>query len=532
MGTMAPRRYVTDWLVSLLRKLLKEKIAEALSSVLPITVIVLILAFTLASMPIGTLMLFVLGAALLIVGMGLFTLGADIAMMPMGDAMGRKLTSMKSVALIGVICLVIGVAVTIAEPDLQVLARQVPAVPDLVIVLTVALGVGIFLVLAMVRMKLGIPLRYFLLVLYGIVFLLAIFVPDNFLAVAFDSGGVTTGPITVPFIIALGAGLAVMSGRDEDSFGVVAICSVGPIIAVMLLGLIYDTGDIVYEGFSIPFLLTSEDAGRQFIAALPEYIEEVAFGLAPILVFFLIFQVVSLRMKRRSLIKIGVGVVYTYLGLVLFLLGANVGFMPAGYYLGQTLAAGQPGWLLIVVGAVVGYFIVSAEPAVHVLVKQVEDVTGGAIPQKAIRISLSIGVAASIGLAMMRVWLQIPIMCFLVPGYLVALVFTFFVPKIFTAIAFDSGGVASGPMTATFLLPFAMGACRALGGDVLLDAFGVVAMVAMTPLITVQVLGFVYQRKLKRVDAVAQTGQLALVDDIVDYSDNDSQKGVEAHGGR
>lgn len=504
--------------VSLLRKNLKEKVAEALSSVLPITAIVLLLSFTLAPMPIGTLMLFILGAVLLILGMGFFALGADIAMMPMGDEMGRKLSTTKSVALTALICLLIGITVTIAEPDLQVLARQVPAVPDMVIILTVALGVGVFLVLAMVRIRLNIPLRRFLIVLYTIVFVLAFFVPSDFWAVAFDSGGVTTGPITVPFIIALGAGLAALSGRDEDSFGVVAICSVGPIIAVEVLGLLYDTSGITYTPFSIPYVRTSQDAGEVFLESLPVYLEEVALGLLPILVFFLVFQIVAIRLKRRQLIKIGVGVVYTYIGLVLFLLGANVGFMPAGHYLGQTLAGGMPGWVLVVIGAVVGYFIVSAEPAVHVLVKQVEDVTGGAVSQKAIKLALSLGVAASVGISMLRVWLQIPIMYFLVPGYVLALAGSFFVPKMFTAVAFDSGGVASGPMTATFLLPFAMGACQALGGNVLTDAFGVVAMVAMTPLITVQVVGIVYQRKLKRLDRRNQLVAPGMADDIVDYS--------------
>ena len=508
-------------MVSLLRKLLKEKVSEALTSVLPVTVIVLLLSFTLAPMPVGTLMLFILGAILLIVGMGFFSLGADIAMMPVGDAMGRKLTTTKSMALVALICLVIGVSVTIAEPDLQVLAGQVPAVPDMVIILTVAAGVGVFLVLALVRMKLRIPLRYFLLVLYALVFILAFFVHESFLAVAFDSGGVTTGPITVPFILAFGAGLAVMSGRDEDSFGVVAICSVGPILAVMVLGLMYDTSEINYTASVIPTVLTSQEAGELFLDELPDYLQEVAFGLAPIILFFAVFQIVSLRLKKRSLVKILIGIAYTFIGLVLFLLGANVGFMPAGSFLGEELASNCPGWVLVVIGCVVGYFIVAAEPAVYALNKQVEEVTGGAVSQRAIRISLSIGVAVSIGIAMLRVWLQIPIMYFLVPGYLAAIVLTFFVPKMFTSIAFDSGGVASGPMTATFLLPFAMGACEAFGGNVLTDAFGVVAMVAMTPLITVQILGLVYKHKLAKIQAAPDATALAAADDIVDYSEEE-----------
>ena len=501
-----------------MQKKLKEKISEALSSVLPITVIVLLLSFTLAPMPIGTLVLFLLGAALLIVGMGFFSLGADIAMMPMGEQMGRRLGTSQNLAFIALVCFLIGVTVTIAEPDLQVLARQVPAVPDLVIIITVAVGVGTFLLTSMLRTRFGIPLQYTLLVLYAAVFILSIFVPNEFLAVAFDSGGVTTGPITVPFIMALGTGLASRQGKDEDNFGMVAVCSVGPILAVMILGLLYNSTEVAYTPFEIPLVETSQDAGRQFAQGLPLYLKEVFFGLLPIIFFFMAFQLISIRLKRRALIKIGIGIGYTFLGLVLFLTGANIGFMPAGHYLGQTMASNSPSWMLIPLGMIVGYFIVAAEPAVHVLNRQVEDVTSGAIPQKAIGLSLSIGVSLSIGISMLRVWLHIPIYWFLVPGYLIALLLTFRVPKIFTAIAFDSGGVSSGPMTATFLLPFAMGACQALGGDVLMDAFGVVAMVAMTPLITLQILGLFYQRKLNRTTDMTEEEELVLVDDIIDYA--------------
>ncbi len=505
-----------------MQKKLKEKISEALSSVLPITVIVLLLSFTLAPMPIGTLVLFLLGAGLLIVGMGFFSLGADIAMMPMGDQMGRRLGVSQNLIFIALVCFLIGMTVTIAEPDLQVLARQVPAVPDLVIIITVAVGVGIFLLTSMLRTRFGIPLQHTLLVLYAAVFLLSIFVPNEFLAVAFDSGGVTTGPITVPFIMALGTGLASRQGKDEDNFGMVAVCSVGPILAVMLLGLLYNSTEVAYTPFEIPVVETSQDAGRQFAQGMPVYLKEVFFGLLPILLFFLIFQLISVRLKRRALIRIGVGIGYTFLGLVLFLTGANIGFMPAGHYLGQTMASNSPSWMLIPLGMVVGYFIVAAEPAVHVLNRQVEEVTSGAIPQKAIGLSLSIGVSLSIGISMLRVWLHIPIYWFLVPGYLIALLLTFRVPKIFTAIAFDSGGVSSGPMTATFLLPFAMGACQALGGDVLMDAFGVVAMVAMTPLITIQILGLFYQRKLYRTKDMTEEEENMLVDDIIDYAEEES----------
>ena len=510
--------------VSLLRHAFKSKLRESLAAVLPITAIVLILSFTIAPMPIGTLLLFILGAALLIAGTGLFTLGADVAMMPIGQAIGQKLSQSNKTFLIMGVCLVIGIAVTVAEPDLQVLARQVPAVPDMTLIITVAVGVGVFLMVAFLRMKFGIALRYFIVGLYGLVFLLACFVPAEFLAVAFDSGGVTTGPITVPFIIAMGAGLAALTGKDEDAFGVVAICSVGPILAVMVLGLFFDTSDLAYTPFAIPEIQTSQEAFELFMVDLPLYLKEVALGLLPIMAIFFVAQAVSLRMDKAELRGVLRGVVITYVGLVLFLLGANVGFMPAGHYLGEVLAGECPWWVLVGVAALVGYFIVAAEPAVHVLNKQVEDVTDGAVRHTSMGRCLAIGVAVASGLAMLRVCFHIPVMAVLVPGYLAAILFSFRTPAIFTSIAFDSGGVASGPMTATFLLPFAMGACTAVGGNVLMDAFGVVALVAMTPLITVQVMGLVAERKdggrkcgevtgtLPRVDASAgATGKLKRV---------------------
>jgi len=502
------------------QKKLKEKISESLTSVLPVTVIVLLLSFTLAPMPTGTLMLFLLGAAMLIVGIGFFSLGADMAMMPIGEQMGGKLGGGWRLASVALICFLIGTVVTIAEPDLQVLAKQVPSVPDAVIILSVAAGVGLFLVVSMLRTRFGLPLAPTLVGLYALVFGLSIFVPNEFLAVAFDAGGVTTGPITVPFLMALGSGMAGVQGKDGDNFGMVALCSVGPILMVMLLGVCYQSTEIAYTPFAIPFVRDSQEVGQQFLQGLPAYMKEVALGLLPILVFFAVFQLASIRLKRRSVIKILVGAGYTYIGLVLFLTGANVGFMPAGSFLGRTLAGLPEYWLLVPIGMVVGWFIVAAEPAVHVLNRQVEDVTSGAIPQRAIGLAMSVGVSVSIGLAMLRVCLGIPIYFLVVPGYGLALLLTRFVPNMFTAIAFDSGGVASGPMTATFLLPLTMGACEALGRDILTDAFGVVAMVAMTPLITIQLLGLLYQHKLRRTAAgEVQIQTLELVSDIIDYDE-------------
>ena len=501
---------------------LKEKTKEALSSVLPITAIVLLLSITIAPMPIGTIMLFLTGAFLLIIGMGFFSLGADMSMMPMGEGIGAHLTKSKKLWLVILICLIMGIIITVAEPDLTVLATQVPAIPNPVLILTVAVGVGIFLVVAMLRTLFRIKLSHMLLVFYAIVFILSIFTPNDFVSVAFDSGGVTTGPITVPFIMAMGIGLAAIrgdKGSQEDSFGLVALCSIGPILAVLLLGICYNPSTANFEAGTVPTVFTTKDVARQFGAGLPVYLQEVLLAIIPIAVFFVIFQMISRRFWKRQLIKMGIGFVYTFIGLVLFLTGVNVGFMPAGQFLGSEIAASPYKWLLVPLGMVIGYFIVAAEPAVHVLNKQVEEISDGAIPQKAMQRSLSIGVAFSLGISMVRVLTGVSIYWFLVPGYIVALALTFVVPKIFTGIAFDSGGVASGPMTATFLLPFAMGACKTLGGNILTDAFGVVAMVAMTPLITIQLMGLAYKKKMAAASLKNEEELKGLEDEIIDYEE-------------
>ena len=482
--------------LQLYQKNLLEKLKESLGAVLPIIGIVLVLCFSIAPIPNSVLMTFVVGAILLIIGMMFFTLGAEMAMTPMGERIGTKLTNTRKISVVIVLCFILGFIITISEPDLQVLAEQVPSIPNYTLIIAVATGVGIFLVAAVLRMLFGIPLAYMLLILYPIIFILASIVPQDFLTVAFDSGGVTTGPMTVPFIMALGIGFsAVRSDKhaENDSFGLVALCSVGPILAVLLLGLLYHPGESGYEQAMIVKTDNSVEMWQLFQEGLPYYMKEMLISLLPIILFFFIFQIVSLHLHKKTLVKIIIGIIYTYIGLVLFLTGVNVGFMPVGNYLGQVIAGLSYPWIIVPIGMLIGYFIVKAEPAVYVLTEQVEELTSGAISAKAMGMSLSIGVALSLGLAMVRVLTGVSILWFLLPGYAVALGLTFFVPKIFTAIAFDSGGVASGPMTATFLLPFSMGACEALGGNVVTDAFGVVAMVAMTPLITIQILGLIYQ---------------------------------------
>ncbi len=502
-----------------LKERLKEKLKEAVSAVLPIIIIVLALCFTIVSISPGILLEYIIGAVMLVIGMMFFTMGAEMAMTPMGERVGSSMTRSRKLWVMILLGFVLGFIITVSEPDLQVLAEQVPAVPNRVIIMAVAIGVGIFLVVALLRMLFSIPLSRMLIFFYVIVFTLAVFTPKSFLAVAFDSGGVTTGPMTVPFIMALGIGIsAIRSDRHaaDDSFGLVALCSIGPILAVLILGLIYETDSGAYSMSSITEVENSIELGQLFLHALPEYFGEIAVSLLPIVVFFGLFQIFSLKLKKRSLIKILVGLFYTYIGLVLFLTGANVGFMPAGNYLGQMIAALPYRWIIIPIGMVIGYFIVMAEPAVYVLTKQVEELTDGAIEGKVMKTGLSISVAVSVGLAMLRVLTGISIFYLLVPGYVAAILLSFFVPKIFTAVAFDSGGVASGPMTATFLLPFATGACLSVGGDIVADAFGVVAMVAMTPLITIQVIGLIYRLQEKRTDAAAAAGQVVSLDAYAD----------------
>jgi hypothetical protein len=511
---------------SVLGDKMKEKAKEAVSAVLPIVFIVLLLGFTIAPLSPGILVEFLVGSVFVVVGMMFFTLGAEVSMTPMGERVGGAMLRTRKLWKILLIGFVLGVIITVSEPDLQVLAGQVPSVPNMVLILSVAVGVGVFLVIALLRILFGIPLAPLLLVFYAIVFVLAMFVPRDFLAVAFDSGGVTTGPMTVPFIMALGVGIsAIRSDKHagSDSFGLVSLCSIGPIIAVLILGLVYNTEGNFTNSVSSD-ANDSVELCRLFLGEIPVYLKEIAGSMLPIIIFFGLFQIFSVKMSRQGLTKIAVGLVYTYVGLVLFLTGANVGFIPMGNYLGTVLAGLSFRWILIPVGMVIGYFIVKAEPAVYVLMHQVEELTSGAISGKAMQRCLSLGVAASVGISMVRVLTGVPILYFLVPGYAIALALTLFVPKIFTAIAFDSGGVASGPMTATFLLPLAQGACLAAGGNVVTDAFGVVAMVAMTPLITIQILGVVYRVK----DARAEKTETNIAESVFElYADLDDNAVIE-----
>lgn len=494
---------------------------EAIQSVLPIFAIVLLLSVSAAPMESGVIVMFLFGTIMLIIGMGFFTIGSGISMEPLGEGIGITLGKAKKIAIPLFICLVLGILITIAEPDLTVLAEQVPSISDRILIWSVAVGVGIFLVISMIRTRKGIKLNTLLLVFYGVAIVLAFFAPNDFIPTAFDSGGVTTGPITVPFIMALGAGMASMStakNARENSFGLIALCSIGPILSVLILSIVFKPqSSTPQETFVIA--KTTKEAFEAFINGVPKFALEVFEALMPIVAVLVVFQILTRRFNKHQLLRMLVGFVYTYIGLVFFLTGANVGFMPAGRLIGARIASGEMKYLLIPIGALMGYFVVSAEPAVHSLKKQVEEITNGSVSQKSIGLALSIGVGCSVGIAMLRILTGIPVLPILMVGYAISLVITFYVPPIYTGIAFDSGGVASGPMSTTFVLPFAIGACEALGGNVLTDAFGVVAMVAMTPLIAIQVLGLMGEIKRKKLLAKTKHEILQLEDDMIYYEE-------------
>ena len=485
-------------------KILLSKFKEAVTSVLPVTLIVLIVSFTPAVNLTGTeTAAFVISAIGLIVGIALFNLGADLAMTPMGEQMGSGLTKSKKIWVVVAVCFLMGLLITIAEPDLTVLANQVkdimPGGADVgstLLIVTVGVGVGIFLVIAVLKIifhkDLSMLIMFFYLMLFAVCAVMAEQGKFQLVPMSFDSGGVTTGPITVPFIMALGVGIAsTVGGRNssENSFGLVALCSVGPIIAVMILSLM-TSGDLATYDTSI-YDISHVLSGSGFADLLLGKLGDVALALGLIVVFFIILQVTMLKLPKQKLIQIAIGIGYTYIGLVIFLTSVEAGFMPIGFKIGEELASfSQP--LLVVFGFVIGLVVVLAEPAVHVLNKQVEEITGGGVKKLEMMLALSIAVGISICLSIIRVIFNFSILYYLIPGYLISLGLSFFVPKIYTAIAFDSGGVASGPLTSSFILPFVIGACEAASGNsnIYSLAFGVVAMVAMTPLITIQLLGF------------------------------------------
>ena len=497
-----------------MNKILKEKIFRAFTSVLPITVVFLISSVVLVPMSSGTILLFLVGAALLILGIGFFTSGVEMAMRPMGEGIGVSLAKSSKLPLIILICFLIGVMILIAEPDLQILAYQVEAViPYWYTILTVAIGVGFLLIIAVLRMLFKIKLAYLLMILYTIIFTLAFFTPGIFIPVAMESGAVATGPIVVPFILAIGLGLAIVQSNKEaldDSFGMIAVILTGPIFAMLVLGFFFEPTEIETAPIVYRDAATSVDVVRAFLTAMPKYVKDVGLAMGCIITCFTVFQIATKRFHGHQLARIIMGFIYVFLGLVFFLTGVSAGFLPAALYLGSQLAASEISLILIPLGVLIGYLIVSAEPDVYILNRQVEEITEGAIPMKMMNRGLAVGMALAMGLSMTRILFGLPLIWFLLPGYIFALVLSFFVPKIFTGIAFDSGAVCSGPISVTFLMPFAMGVAEGAGRDVMLYAIGIVAMVAMTPPVIVQIMGLIYQRKAIQAAAMTEAQEAAI----------------------
>ncbi len=506
-------------------KALLLKLKEALISVLPVAAIVLVISFTpLVKLSTTEIVAFAVSSVFLILGIGLFNLGSDLAMTPMGEHMGSGLIKSKKIVILIAVSFIMGVLITIAEPDLSVLAEQVSTVINpTILILTVGLGVGLFLVIALLKIlfkkNLSMILMFFYMMLFAFCAILLESGKADFLALSFDSGGVTTGPITVPFIMALGFGIAnTVGGRNanENSFGLIALCSIGPMIALIILALT-SNGEMIYElaDYSVEASLSN------FGGVLLSHSLDTLKALGLIVVFFLILQFTILKLPTKKLLQIGIGILYTFFGLTIFFVAVSVGFMPIGFKLGEQIAQFSPA-LLVVIGVILGMVVVLAEPAVHVLNKQVEEVTGGGVKKIEMLIALSVAVGISIGLSLIRMIFKFSILYYLIPGYAISLGLAFFVPKIYTAIAFDSGGVASGPLTSSFILPLAIGACVALSGNpqsVLTDAFGVVAMVAMTPLITIQTLGFKAIMSAKVRNKIAMKRILSADDEQIIYFD-------------
>ena len=483
-----------------MKKLFYEQFSSSIKAILPITLIVLLISviFINSGLP-NLLPSFFIGVVLLVIGMCLFNIGADISMIEIGSKIGNNLTKKRKVWFILLMSFVIGFIITIAEPDLRVLATQVPSISSDILINVVGLGVGLFLLFATLRMLFKLSFSIILAIFCLLAFVIAYFTPIEFVPLAFDAGGVTTGPLSVPFIIALGAGLSYSrhdKRKKEDTFGMISFCSIGPVIVVLILGILYNAKSS-YTPLTIPIYDNFGDIISKYLIDLPIYFKEVFISLSPIVLFFLAYNIMFLRLKKRDLYKIFVGIIYTYIGLSIFLAGVNIGFMPMGYLVGKVLADYKI--VVVPLSMLIGYFIITSEPAVGVLTSQIEDITNGNIKKKVMQNSLSIAVALATGLSMLRVITGISIWYFIFPSYLFAILMMPFVPRIFTAIAFDSGGVASGTMTATFLLPFAIGIAEALNRNVLTDAFGLIAMVATIPLIVVQFVGIIYKIKTRKV---------------------------------
>lgn len=483
-----------------MKKLIGEKFKDSLSAVLPVSVIVLLLLVGFFKIDLGNTLMFVFAALCLIIGIAIYNLGIDLSLSRVGEKIGASITKRQKIWLFVFFGLILGFLITVAEPNLSVLSVQT-GIDRWVLIVSIGIGIGVFLVIALLRIVFQVPIKYILLAGYGVVFILGIFLPEKFVPMAFESGGVTTGPLTVPFIMAIGVGVAYIrgdKGSQDDNFGLIGTSLIGAIIAVMILGLIYNSqgklDGLTAEASTLHEINSVDDFFRIVSNEALIHLKEVALALLPMLLLYLVMHFIFFKDAPRVVFAIIGGFIATYIGLTIFLIGANTGFLAIGGYLGTTLANYNK-WILPPLALVLGTVIVLAEPSVSTLKNQVRDVTDGAISNKTLMAFIAVGVGISVSLAMLRAVTGISIWWIVLPAYAISLGLTFVVPKLFTAIAFDSGAIVSGPLAAAFLLPMAIGAATAVGGDVFTDAIGIVAFVAMAPPLSIQLLGLIYKFK-------------------------------------
>jgi len=478
-----------------------KKIKEACVAVLPISVIIILISTTICPISAELFITFAISIVLLILGIALFTTGTDISMSQMGESIGHSLCKSKKLSLMLICTAFIGFIITFAEPDLAVLASQIANMGILkeqyLFISVVSIGVGVFLLFAILKVVFRLRLSVILAIGYGILFLISFLVPDYLVPIAFDSGSVTTGPISVPFLISFGLGIAsITTNKDEENaLGYIALSSLGPIIAVMILGLFLPK-DITITSDATT-ITESLSVIETLLHSFVEYLKDVAITLLPIVVIFLIFQFTMLKLSKQTIQKIIVGLIYTYIGVVLFLTGVNAGFLPIASIIGEGIAQSGFKWILIPLSIILGYFIIAAEPAIHVLKKKVEEVTNGGIKQKTILICVSIGVALSVLLAMLKTLFNIPLLAILIPIYVLCIGLAFYDSNLFVSIAFDAGGTATGAMAVSFILPFISGVANIVGNNTA-NGFGTIALIAAMPILTLQILGAVYTFKTNK----------------------------------
>jgi len=465
---------------------------------------------------------FLIGSALVIIGLTVFLFGIDQGLEPIGHGVGNAITHSNSYAVIITVSLILGFFISYAEPDLHILANQVDSVTsgqydNTLMVIAVSIGIGVMMTLGMLRILKNIRLKYVFAGAYAVIFILSLFSSSDFLAIAFDASGATTGAITVPFMLALAAGVSAIKKdskmSEADSFGLVGISSTGAILGVLITGLFLKGGKL--DGVLPEADITTTSLLDVYGTKLLTIAWESFLTLLPIIIAYIIFQVFFFKHKKSKVIDIVRGIALTFIGLVIFLLGVNGGFMSVGSQLGIQLAAMDSSIPVLLVALLLGLTTVLAEPAVHVLTHQVEEVTGGSVKRNLVLLFLSVAVGLSILMSALRILIPgIQLWMYLLPGFGLAVILAYFVPDLFVGMAYDAGGVASGPMTATFSLAFVQGvAAHVPTADVVADGFGMIAIVAMMPIISIELLGAIYHAKSKKASNTAASNTAVIKSD-------------------